>query len=178
MNIKYSVTIIFFILLIAGQAMAQEEEEPSENETLNRVVFSLGYTWIPQGDDLDQTESEGGYFVPAVGFDYFRKVHERWEIGVMWDWELEHYIIRNEDLERERSMLFALVANYELTERWALFGGGGIELEKHENLPVFRVGTEYAIDMGQQWELLPSFALDIKRGYNTWNLAVGFCKRF
>lgn len=111
MNIKYSVTIIFFILLIAGQAMAQEEEEPSENETLNRVVFSLGYTWIPQGDDLDQTESEGGYFVPAVGFDYFRKVHERWEIGVMWDWELEHYIIRNEDLERERSMLFALVAN-------------------------------------------------------------------
>ncbi|GGF33272.1 hypothetical protein GCM10011339_21860 [Echinicola rosea] len=159
--------------------MAQEDTQPEEETTtLNRVVFSLGYTWIPQGDDLDDKESEGGFFVPAIGFDYFRKVHDRWEIGVMWDWELEHYIVREENLERERSMLFALIANYELMEHWAVFGGGGIELEKHENLPIFRIGTEYSVDIGQQWELIPTFALDIKKGFNTYNLAVGFCKRF
>ncbi|QDH78344.1 hypothetical protein FKX85_04535 [Echinicola soli] len=178
MTYKFLLSIIFLFMFFGGQVMAQEEAEPAETATLNRVVFSLGYTWIPQADDLDEAESDGGFFVPAIGFDYFRKVHERWEVGLMWDWELEHYIIRDENLERERSMLFALIANYELMEHWSVFGGGGIELEKHENLPVIRIGTEYSVEMGQQWEFIPSFALDIKKGYNTWNLAVGFCKRF
>ncbi|GGZ19471.1 hypothetical protein GCM10007049_09900 [Echinicola pacifica] len=155
--------------------LAQEAEEA---ETKNRVVFSLGYTWIPQGAKLSESETGDGFFVPAVGFDYFRKVSDRLEVGMMWDWELDHYIIRNSELERERAMIFAAVASYELMEHWAVYAGLGGEFEKNENLMIWRLGTEYAIPMGHNWEFLPSFTFDIKEGYNSWNLAVGFGKRF
>ncbi|AWW30843.1 hypothetical protein DN752_12295 [Echinicola strongylocentroti] len=178
MTPKFSL-VIGFLLLFGNQVNAQEETRETEDTVLkNRVVFSLGYTWIPAANELSETEADGGFFVPTVGFDYFRKVHERWEVGIMWDWELDHYMVNGDELERERAMLFALVANYELMDHWAVFAGAGVEFEKHENLAVLRMGTEYAVEMGQDWEFVPSFALDIKKGYNTWSLAVGFCKRF
>ncbi|WP_200975303.1 hypothetical protein [Echinicola sp. 20G] len=177
MKFKNSILLIILSLFFVTPLMAQEEME-EEGETKNRVLFSLGYTWIPQGAELEEMEVGDGFFVPAVGFDYFRKIHERWEIGMMWDWELDHYIVISEELERERAMLFALVANYELTEKWAVFAGGGAEFEKNENLAIFRLGTEYAIEMQNNWEFVPALMFDFKKGYDTWSLSLGFCKKF
>ncbi|WP_246581585.1 hypothetical protein [Echinicola shivajiensis] len=178
-DLRQLTLIIFLLTLFNYSAYAQEEEENKEEEELkNRVVFSLGYTWIPKGAELSESEAESGFFVPAVGFDYFRKIHEKFEIGMMWDWELDHYIVTGKELERERAMIFALVLTYSITEKWKAFTGGGAEFEKHENLGIFRLGTEYAFEMQRNWEFTPTLLFDIKKGYDTWGISLGFCKKF
>jgi len=177
MAAKSSLLLWFFFLFLAGTVFAQGLV-PLKLDPKNRAVFSLGYNFIPKGTKLGNREAEDGFFVPTVGFDYFRKLHARWEIGLMWDWELDHYFIKSEDLERERAMIFTLVGNFKLTEKWAVFAGLGPELEEHRNQAVFRIGTEYAMVMGNNWKFVPALSCDLKNGYSTWSASVGFGKFF
>ncbi|WP_226335142.1 hypothetical protein [Echinicola marina] len=171
-------TFMLFLLTMFNYSAYAQEEAEKEDLLKNRVVFSLGYTWIPKGASLGESESESGFFVPAVGFDYFRKIQENFEIGLMWDWELDHYIVTGRELERERAMIFAFVLTYGITERWKVLTGGGIELEKSENLGIYRLGTEYAFEMQRNWEFTPTLLFDMKKGYDTWAISLGFCKKF
>lgn len=68
--------------------MAQEEENENESEELRHLIaLSFGYTYIPNGAELDAAEANG-YLVPTIGFDYFYRFSPRGEIGIMTDAEL------------------------------------------------------------------------------------------
>lgn len=152
-----------------------QNSESKERKNLLTVAF--GYTYVPEGAAEGSIEADG-VFIPAIGLDYFRRIHPKWEIGTMIDLELGEYIIAKRDLNRHNALVVAGIAAYNLTDQWTFYGGGGIELEKHENLWIGRLGGEYGWKMGNDWVLAPGFFYDLKKGYDSWSFSVAFGKEF
>ena len=167
----------FAINSLAQETSHSENEEHDEMESRHFISLSFGYTYIPQAGNLEATEEEG-ILVPSVGLDYFYRLAPRWEVGAMMDVELDHYLVVSQDLERENAFIAAIVGLYKVTPRFSLFAGGGIELEAHHNLAVFRVGVDSPIPLGRNWILAPTLIFDFKEGYDTWSLAFSIGKEF
>lgn len=161
------------LIFISISARAQSHE----SESLNVIISSFGYTFIPAGAE-PESEEEDGFIVPTVGLDYFREVGEKWEVGLMTDLELGHYLIFDKDLDRENAFLIVATAQYKFLDNWAAIGGVGVEFEKNENLKILRVGVERSFQLGKGWKLGIPLVLDYKKGYDTWALAVSFGKKF
>lgn len=167
------VLVLFAVfMLVSLFSFAQHHEENKSEHHKNIFLLSFGYTHIPKGAELHSEESEG-FFVPTVGLDYGRVVGKRWEIGVMLDWELDHYIISEKELEREKAFIAVAGVAYNPIAHLAIFTGAGIELEHNQHLFVFRLGTEYAIHLGHHWALAPAFYFDWKEDYDTYALSLG-----
>jgi len=163
--------------------MCQDEEEmervgeEEENELRHFVSMSFGYTYIPGGAEVSETEANG-FLVPSIGLDYMYKITPRWEIGTMMDVELDHYLVVDKDLERENAFIGTIVGLYKVTPRFSVFAGGGIEIEHHGNLGVFRFGADSPIPLGRKWILAPTIIFDFKEGYDTWSIAFSIGKEF
>tara|TARA_R110002050_G_scaffold195593_1_gene330459 strand:+ start:68171 stop:68698 length:528 start_codon:yes stop_codon:yes gene_type:complete len=168
---------LLFLVGVTPSIISQEQESTEEPETQHLISASFGYTFIPKATEIGGTEAKG-VFVPSIGFDYFYRIAPKWEIGTMIDLELSDYLILEKDLEREKALVVAVLGAYKLTKHINVFAGGGIELENHHNLAVFRFGTEYIHYFNNGWILGPAFFYDIKEGYDTWSLAVAFGKEF
>ncbi|MEQ8713391.1 MAG: hypothetical protein RIC80_10255 [Cyclobacteriaceae bacterium] len=163
----------FSPLLLAQEEVAIDEEE----EGKNLIAATVGYTYIREAGELGATEADG-FFVPTIGLDYFRKVHTKWEIGLMLDLELGQYLIIKKELERERAFIAAFAGAYKVTPNFQLVAGAGIELEKHKNLAILRLGAERQFNLGNEWRLGPAFFFDFKEGYDTWSLSLSLGKEF
>lgn len=170
-------------LLGFGTALWAQEGHPDqdtvhhEKHARHLVAAGFGFTFIPVAGNLHDTEARG-LFVPSVGLDYMFHLAKRWEIGLMLDYELDHYMIADSQIEREHAFLATLIGMFKISEHWGVFAGGGIEIEPHEHLPVFRMGTEYTIDLRKNWLLIPKFYFDLKKNYDTWSLQLSIGKRF
>lgn len=172
------ITISFPIVLVAQEEEREEENEMElEMEGRHFIALSFGYTYIPKGANLESSEQEG-FFVPSVGLDYMYRLTPRWEVGTMLDVELDHYLIFDKELERENAFIATIVGLYKVTPRFSVYAGGGIELETHKNLAVFRIGVDSPIPIGRNWIMAPTFIADFKEGYDTWSLAVSIGKEF
>ncbi|MBB3698051.1 hypothetical protein KMW28_07625 [Flammeovirga yaeyamensis] len=178
MNYKILSSIIvtlLFCLVFQNSAIAQEEKE-SEGRHFISVTFAQ--TYIPKGTNQDNLNHKG-HFVPGIGFDYLYKIKPRFELGVMADIELGRYIIpHKEDLERDHALVLVGVATYTLLPSWNAFVGGGIELERHHNLGVLRMGTEYNFAIGNNWSIPVGIFYDLKEGYDSWSISVGLGRSF
>jgi len=111
--------------------------------------------------------------VPSLGLDYVRRVGHSWEIGLMLDYELDHYLIVDKELERENAFIAVAGAAYNPIEHLAIFAGGGVELEANEHLFLFRIGTEYGIHLNDNWLIVPAFFFDWKKDYDTYSISLG-----
>ena len=152
-----------------------EHEVEAGNFTIALVV---GFTTIPSArEEEGSTESENLF---TLGLDFFYHVAERWKLGAVLDLELAEYEVdfKGDRLPREKAVVTALVAGYEILPRWVVIAGPGIEFERNKNLFVFRIGTEYAVELGKNWELFPALNYDFKEEYNTFSVGVGIGKRF
>ena len=171
------------ILLGMGAALWGQERHhdqdavQQEKHARHLVAAGFGFTFVPVAAEIG-TSQASGLFVPSVGLDYMFHLAKRWEIGLMLDYELDHYMIVDSQVERERAFLAALVGMYKISEHWGVFTGGGIEIEPHEHLAVFRLGTEYSIDLKKNWLLIPKFYFDLKKNYDTWSLQLSIGKKF
>ncbi len=87
------------------------------------------------------------------------------------DWELDHYIIFDKELERERAVMLIVSGSYSLLPKLNAIVGGGIELERHENLAVFRLGLEKTFRLSDRLYLGIPFLFDVKKGFDTWSLS-------
>jgi len=165
---------IFFIILSAfflNNALSQE------NETKHLITGAFGYTFIPQGAAVNADVADG-VFVPSLGLDYFYRLTPKWEIGIMSDFEFGEYVIIYKELNRENAIVVTAIAAYSLTHSLNLFAGVGKEFEKHHDLAIFRIGSEYAFKFKNGWILAPGLFFDFKEGYDTWSLSVAFGKEF
>jgi hypothetical protein len=90
---------------------------------------------------------------------------------------LDHYVVTDEQVERENAIILTLVGMYSATKYLDLFLGGGVEVEQHDNLAVLRLGLQYSIDVGKHWALVPKLHFDFKENYNTWSFALSFARR-
>jgi hypothetical protein len=169
--------VIIVLILLNTAVLAQETHEKGSQEYRNMLMFTFGYTHIPKGAELNAAEAEG-FFVPSVGLDYVRRIGHRWEFGLLLDYELDHYLIVEEEFERENAFIAVAGLGYELIEHFALMAGAGIEIEKNENLFVFRLGAEYGIHFNNRWVLAPAFFYDFKEGYDTYSLSLGIGYNF
>ena len=160
--------------LFAAPVPGQNREE---REYRHRAGAGFGFTFIPLAGELGDTDARG-LFVPSLRLDYFFHLYPRWAIGFMANYELDHYMIIQEQIERDHALGLTLVGMFDITRHLGLFTGAGVEIEPHRHLGVFRLGTEYSIELGRSWTLVPRVYFDLKKNYNTWSFALTLSKEF
>lgn len=171
------IAILGSLGLVNFNVLALGDLEESELEPKNTFVVSFGYTHIPKGAELDAEESDG-FFVPSIGLDYARVVGRKWEVGVMLDFELDHYLIVEKELERENAFIGVVGVAYNPIAHLLLFTGAGVEIEKNKHLFVYRLGLDYSFYFGHHWAIVPAFYFDWKEDYDTYAFSVGAKYRF
>jgi hypothetical protein len=174
--IRASILVLMIVFMSYSRIYAQEEDS-THHEEKHLIALSLGYTYIPEGGEAHHAEATG-VFVPSIGLDYFFRIHQRWEIGMMADAELGEYVIVHKELNRENAFVVVGAGAFKITNHWNVIGGAGIEIEKNENLAVLRLGTDYSFSLGKGWILAPGFFYDMKEGYDTWSFAIALGKGF
>jgi len=174
--IRTSILVLLIGFMSNSNVYAQEETS-THHEEKHLIALTFGYSYIPKGSEEDQTETTG-VFVPSIGLDYMYRIHQRWEIGLMADVELGNYVIRQTELNRENAFIIAAVGLYKISNGWSVFGGVGIELEKHKNLAILRLGTDYSFGLGKGWIVAPGITYDLKEGYDSWSISVAIGKGF
>ncbi len=182
--------LLLSVLFISTTLLAQHSEEKLENSSHNEgthtvshgknmIAIDYGIDHIKEGVKHGDAIDEEGHWVSSIGVDYFRKVSEKWEVGVKFDVQLGHYIIpHKENLERENAFIVLAVGSYKVLPKWAVFAGTGVEFEKNENLGVVRVGTDYSFHLAEGWAVPVGFFWDIKDGYDVYAFTVGIAKHF
>ena len=175
--------ILFALVLLltttAGYAQHQEtkKEHVFKNQRKNIVMFSFGYTYLPDGSALHHEESEG-IFVPSIGLDYKRRIDEKWAVSLFTDLEMDHYVLIDKDFNRENAFIAVVGPSYEIVEGLGSFAGAGMEFEKSQNLFVMRLGLEYGFEIGHHWIVVPQAFIDWKQSYFTYSLSIGFSHKF
>ena len=176
--------IAFFALsnsLIGQEHQKDNKTHQSENHMelkKHRLALELGYTHIP--DAYEEEPGDQSIWVPSIGLDYSYRFNHKWAIAATANMETGNYLIefKREDLERENVFIFAVVGVYELLPRWAIFVGPGIEIEKHHNFGLVRFGTDYSIPLKNNWDITPTFTLDHKIDYYSYEIVIAIGKRF
>lgn len=166
--------ILPLILLFTMVNMAaQQEKELNQKHMLGA---NFGFTFIPLGSRTGTSDARG-VFTKTVGIDYFYHFHPRWGAGFMGAYEIDHYVVTDDQVEVENAVILTLVGMFSATRHLDFFLGGGIVVEQHDNLAVLRLGTQYSIDVGKHWALVPKLHFDFKENYNTWSFAVSFARK-
>lgn len=172
-KVKIPILIACVILMLS-----MTSAKGQENESCKHLLGAgFGFTFVKvtvQGS----TSEASGLFVPTVSLDYDYRLNPKWALGFMSAIEFDKYYVTDNQIERENALNLVLVGKYNFTRYFGIFAGGGIELEKHDNLAVLRLGLEYAIDVGKHWALVPKLHFDFKENYNTWSLRLNFARRF
>jgi len=166
--------ILPLILLFAMVNMAAQQE--NELNQKHMLGANFGFTFIPLGSRTGTSDARG-VFTKTVGIDYFYHFHPRWGAGFMGAYEIDHYVVTDDQVEVENAVILTLVGMYSATRHLDFFLGGGIVVEQNDNLAVLRLGTQYSIDVGKHWALVPKLHFDFKENYNTWSFAVSFARR-
>lgn len=163
-------------MLFTWPVQAQDQHEEKHAEHKNMIAAKFGYTHVPSGSELHHSESNG-FYVPTFGLDYGRVINtkrgKRFELGLMLDWELDHYIITEKELERERAFIAVGGLAFNPVAHLVLFMGAGIEIEQNKNLFVWRSGIDYNFRVGKKWAIVPTFNFDWKEDYGSYSIAVG-----
>ena len=163
--------------MLLCQLTALQGQFSPNTESRHRAGAGFGFTFIPLAGQLGETDARG-LFVPSLRLDYLFHLHPRWALGFMANYELDHYMIVDEQIERENALGLSLVGLFQITNHLAVYTGGGVEMEIHQNLGVFRLGMEYTIDLKKNWALVPKLYWDWKSNYNTWSFALNFARKF
>ncbi|MER2999167.1 hypothetical protein [Pontibacter populi] len=143
-----------------------------------RVSAMLYHTYI----GTETVEGKELLIVPSVGLDLEYWFNEKWGIGSHNDLEHTSFIVKHGDtdiLERESPVLLTVDALWRPWKGLVLLAGPGVELEKQENLLVFRGGVEYEIEIGKHWDVAPTIFYDSRiDAYDSFSIGIGIGKRF
>ncbi len=178
------IIITLLAFLIATQfSFAQESlHEEEEHECKNRIGFVLEATFVPEASSSEHSEESNGdskgKVVPTIGLEYTRTLSHHWDVGFSAELELESYIIVDEQLNRENPLILVAFAIYRIIGSWFIYGGGGVELEKHKNLAVLRLGTEYEFKLSNGWDIAPTLTFDHKIDLNSFAIGFSIGKKF
>ncbi len=173
--------MIASVIFMQSMTEASGQENASGKKTFDLnykhlVGAGFGFTFV-NVNVSGSTSEASGLFIPTVSLDYDYRLNSKWALGFMGAFEFDQYVVTNDQIERENALILALVGKYNFTRYFAVFAGGGIELEQHDNLGVLRLGIEYAIDVWEHWALVPKFHFDFKESYNTWSIRIDFARK-
>ena len=168
---------MLYVLFVLSAVHVMAQESDKEEAKPHKIALSLGVTHIP--DAFEEGQFEKAVYVPTIGLDYFYQLDEKWKLGLAIDLELGNYLVdfNREQLARENALLTVALAGFEILPGWGILVGPGMEFEKNKNLFIFRIGTEYEFELGNDWGLFPSLNYDFKEEYSTWDFSIGLSKR-
>ncbi len=176
---KRRISCIFFItIFLITDFYSQEISDEETLENMHQIVLIFGLSHIPEA--FEEGELEEQVFLPAIGFDYYYRLNEKWKLVFGMDIELAKYQVdfQGEEIKREGALIIGIGAVYEILQGWSAGFGPGLEFERNKNLFVLRIFTDYAFELGNDLALAPYFSYDFKQEYDTYNIGVGLHKRF
>jgi len=135
------ITLIVFISAISSSLWAQENQAESvtvlEQDKMPLNTFTVG---IGRASEL-----RSGATFSNIGFDYLRRIHRKWELGLQLDIDWQKDFVDFEGVQ------LALIAAYSITQKWPVFAGFGVAGEEDNHKEgFFRVGTEYTFFIGKK----------------------------
>jgi len=172
--------IILFFTLNFGYIHAQKEYE-SEAFNHFRIAFAIGQGYIAQAD----SNSTNFLVIPTIGLDIQYWFNQKWGIALKSDLEITNYLVEKEhetgnQIERKNPFIITLPVLFKPWENgWSFLLGPGIEIEEEENFSIFRFGTGYEFEIGNEWDFTPEFIYDLKNeNISAFTMAIGVGKRF
>ena len=175
----FSVLVLAFS--ISASAQADHTHHPADDNGHDfrhfRIAPLIGHTFVPAGHSREYLA------IPSWGLDLEYWFNPAWGIGLHNDLELQSFIIERpigeEVLEREFPLVTTIDLLYKPWGGLVLMGGPGYEFEATRSFFLFRLGVEYEFELGNHWDLAPSFFYDSReQEYDTWSFALGVGKRF
>jgi hypothetical protein len=175
------IPLICALLLLSVFVQAEDEhttEQAHHSVQGPRITAIMGYSFI---NNSFVSESNELLVVPTIGlnFDYF--LNEKWGLGLHSDLVMQQFKVEkhdgHEELIRENPIAVCGMGIYKPHERWALLLGYGVEIEKHENLQMIRIGGEYGIPLPKHWEVSFTLEYDYKiNSYGAMMFGIGFSR--
>jgi hypothetical protein len=173
--------ILIALTVFSFSANAQEEEEnESESFARHRITLMMANSHIPAADNVNGDRFV--FIVPTWGFNYDYWFSRRFGLGLHNDIVLQKYKIEDHADERIIERSFPVTVNavglFKATEKWIFAAGLGREFEKNESFNMFLLGTEYGIELPNDWEL--NFNLNYENKwevYDSWIFGIGFSKK-
>jgi hypothetical protein len=170
----------FFMLAIITSSFAQERETNTEKfKPYHTISGFLTHTVIKNAIQEDKT---AWITFPSYAFDYNFVFNPKWRIGLHNDVIFEDFIVEKNngnELERTEPFSAVLVGGYKLSKHFTIEAGMGCEFSKEENLVLTRIGSEYAVELPNEWEFIVNLVYDLKwNTYDSFALGVGVSKSF
>jgi hypothetical protein len=174
--------LIFVLQLLTFQGFCQHEQsdghEHLQAAPFHKITLVTANSLI---NNIVDENSNSLLLVPVFGFNYDYFFHKNWGIGLHNDLVLQQFKVERhhneQELIRENPVAVCGIISFKPHHRWILFGGYGVELEKNENISLFRFGVEYGIELNNNWELGFNAEYDYKiKAYSSFMVGVGFSK--
>jgi hypothetical protein len=151
-------------------------EKPDEKEPLKfSAGIVLGHTWVPTGEN---SKGERDYvLIPSWGLDLSAEFTEKWGLTLANEIQMQRFLVKTfegNEIEREYPFTSVIELTYKTRYGLGILLGPGIELEKHRNFFVYRLGFEYAFPINKVWFVKPTIAYEMKElEYSIFNLGIG-----
>ncbi len=176
-------------LVFMQTSIAQDHEQSNDLEEENvlehhhQLGIVLGHAHISQGV---KGGKEQWQILPSFGLNYNYWFNERLSLGIHTDIIIETYEVQRhldngdaEVLERVTPVAPALMVGYKPHEHFGFLLGPGYEFEPDENLLLFRVETEYSIEMASHLEFEAGLGYDFRvNAFDSWSLILGIARSF
>jgi len=183
---KGIIAFIIFLFVFTPYALAQHAEMADDDQHADhggyahRVTLVMAYTLLKS--DVDES-TNNILVVPTFGLNYDFFFHQKWGVGFHTDILLQQFKVETHEEEkvfvRENPVALYAVGLFKPIPSLTFNAGYGIELEKHENIQLFRLGVEYGFHLPGNWELGFALEFDSKLNtYNSWVFGAGFSKLF
>lgn len=162
------------LLAAAVPATAQHAPESTHHglQGTHRITLGLGHTHVSEG----QIEGKTRWLaVPSWALNYDYWFSDQWAAGLQNDLIIESFVVEHGDSEQiERHYPVAVIPAvlYKPWEHWTFIGGVGMEFASGHNLVLTRLGVEYGVHVGTDWEVGGALVWDNKWDYyNSWGIA-------
>ena len=164
------IVLLFFATAVAGQ------DKGEEFHSQIRGAIMMANSHVPQALNGNYSNT----IIPAWGIDVDYSFHPHWSVAIQGDIKMQSFEVKDGDtfLQRTDPVSFAGVLHYHFIPRWSLFAGPGYEFEKHENLFIMKVGTEYSFEINKNFEIALNLNYENKEGiYDSWTFGIAFNKK-
>ena len=169
---------LFFIVVSVFERLAIAQEiESEEFKPKIRGAIMMANSHVP-------TATEGGKkvtIIPTWGFDVDYFFHPRWSVALQGDIKLQSFEVEDHNkvaLQRTNPFALTMALHYHALRHWSFYTGPGYEFEKHKNLFLVKVGTEYSFEITEDFEIALNLIYENKQEvYDAWTFGVAFNKK-
>lgn len=169
---------ILILLLCAFTALvrAQTHEAQDSHEKMWRGALMMANAHVPT-----QVPSQKYFSVfPAYGADVDYFFHKHWSVAAQGHVILQNYTVHDGhgSLERTYPVSVALAMHYHFVKHWSMYLGPGYEIDKHQDLFLLKLGTEYSFEVTPDFEIGINLMYENKwEIYDSWMFGIAFNKR-